>query len=53
MKRNSQPIRCRVQITRSDGKTHIYEGLFKSTAEAVMDAFERFGIVKVDARKAA
>jgi hypothetical protein len=52
MRRNLQPIKCRVQITRPDGKTHVYEGLFKSTAEAAMDAFERFGMVKVDARAA-
>jgi hypothetical protein len=52
MKRSVQPIRCKVQITRPDGKTFTYQGLFKSTSEAVMDALEKYGIVKVDARAA-
>lgn len=50
MKRNTLPIRCKVQVVTQDGHTHIYQGLFKSTSEAVIDAMEKFEVATVIAR---
>ncbi|SDY37779.1 hypothetical protein [Nitrosomonas sp. Nm58] len=52
MKHYKQPVKCKVQVTMKDGRSFTYNGLFKSTSEAVMDALEKYGIVKVDARAA-
>lgn len=41
-------IKCRVEVTTAHGARHRYVALFRSTCGAVMDAFDRFGIAKVN-----
>ena len=40
-------IKCRVEVTTAEGVRHRYVALFRNTCGAVMDALDRFGIVKV------
>lgn len=49
-KRPVKLIKCQVTVKTSDGAQHSYGGLFPSTCEAVMDAFDRFGIAKISAK---
>ena len=40
-------IKCRVEVTTTEGARHRYIALFRNTCGAVMDALDRFGIAKV------
>lgn len=51
--RHKPPIRCKVEIMTHNGKRHVYDGLFKTTADAVMDALDRFGFGRVSVRRTA
>lgn len=42
-----QLIKCQVNVRAIKGDKHHYAALFPSTCDAVMDAFDRFGLVKV------
>lgn len=50
MRKNTKPIKCKVQVMTKNGKAYTYQGLYKSTVEAAMDAFERFGLSSVSVR---
>jgi hypothetical protein len=45
--RSAQLVKCRVEARTATGEQHSYSGLFPSTCDAVMDAFDRFGIAKI------
>lgn len=49
-KRPVKLIKCQVTVKTSDGAQHSYGGLFPSTCDAVMNAFDRFGIAKISAK---
>lgn len=49
-KRPVKLIKCQVTVKTGDGAQHNYGGLFKSTCNAVMDAFDRFGLAKISAK---
>lgn len=49
-KRPVKLIKCQVTVKTSDGAQHSYGGLFQSTCDAVMDAFDRFGLAKISAK---
>lgn len=40
-------IKCKVKVRQQDGKEHIYTGVFRTTCDATLDAFAKFGICKV------
>jgi len=40
-------ITCKVTVTREDGVVVSYNGLFPSTCDAVVDAIDKFGEVRV------
>lgn len=40
-------IKCKVTVKQEDGQVHQYEGRYPSTFDAVIDALDKFGIVKV------
>ena len=42
-------VKCRVTVKDDNGNRHIYSALFASTADAIIDAVERFGISKINA----
>lgn len=51
--RHKPPIRCQIEVITRDGSNHRYCGLFTTTADAILDALDRFGFgVKVTARRA-
>lgn len=50
VKRPVKLIKCQVTVKTSDGAQHSYGGLFPSTCDAVMNAFDRFGIAKISAK---
>ena len=49
-KRPVKLIKCQVTVKTSDGAQHSYGGLFPSACDAVMNAFDRFGIAKISAK---
>lgn len=49
-KRTVKLIKCQVTVKTGDGAQHSYGGLFQSTCDAVMDAFDRFGLAKISAK---
>ena len=42
-----QLIKCQVNVRAIKGDKHYYAALFPSTCDAVMDAFDSFGIAKI------
>ena len=40
-------VKCKITVRKQDGSTHTYKGVFPTTCDATLDAFAKFGIVKV------
>ena len=43
-------IKCEIKLTTQNGKKFIYQGLFRSTSAAIVDAIKRFDIITIFVR---